>query len=185
MSAYDHGRYGHLREELGLIERAMAQDCPILGVCLGSQLLAAALGGEVAKHSRKEIGWHPIRMSTDAASDALFAETPTEFTALHWHGDIFIPPAGAVSLASSALTRHQAFRYGRSAYGILFHLEVTQASIEGMLETFADEVKAEGLRQETIRQDASMHLPDLSRIGSQVFDRWVRLIEPSLSTAGR
>jgi len=107
-----------------------------------------------------------------AASDALFHGEPSSPTAFHWHGDIFDLPHGATLLASSALTAHQAFRYGKNAYGLLFHLEVTLPQINAMVETFADELQSAGLNGSAIKLNSHAHLPSLSRIGSTVFQRW-------------
>jgi GMP synthase (glutamine-hydrolysing) len=120
MGVYDAPRYPFLSAEMRLIEDALRRDKAVLGVCLGSQLLAAALGAQVVKGRQKEIGWHPVNLSPDAVSDPVWYQVAPSFMALHWHGDVFNLPAGAISLASSALTEYQAFRYGRSTYGFLF-----------------------------------------------------------------
>ena len=102
---------------------------PILGVCLGAQLLAAALGAKVTKNPQKEIGWYPLMREAGAESDPLwevFGQTETIF---QWHGDTFTLPKGAVQLASSPLCDQQAFRHGQHAYGIQGHLEMTEAMI--------------------------------------------------------
>jgi GMP synthase (glutamine-hydrolysing) len=103
----------------------------------------------------------------------LFNGVPKSFTAFHWHGDIFDLPRGATPLASSALTAHQAFRYGKNAYGLLFHLEVTLPQINDMAETFADELQAAGLNDAAIKLNAHTHIPLLREIGQRVFSRWV------------
>src|SRR4029453_12808101 len=132
-------QYPHLRHELRLIETALRHNVPILGICLGSQLLAATLGARVYPGQQKEIGWYPITLKDNASQDRLWHEIDCRFTALHWHGDVFDLPPGAVSLASSALTEHQAFRYGDRAYGLLFHLEVTPSQLQEMVQTFQGE----------------------------------------------
>lgn len=177
MSVYEQDRYSHIRDELRLIGTAVAANKPVLGVCLGSQLLAAALGGTVTSNRPKEIGWYEVRLTAAAASDALFAGLPQELVPFHWHGDIFSLPPGAVSLAASALTPHQAFRYGRSAYGLLFHMEVTQPAIRTMLDTFADEVRTEGIDAQSILRNAGGNLAKLDPVGSRVFDRWAGLLK--------
>src|SRR5579875_1426247 len=177
MGVYEQDRYPFLRDEMSLIECALRESKPILGVCLGSQLLAAALGAEVRKGRRKEIGWHPVACAASAHDDSLLQGLDPEFTAYHWHGDIFDAPKDAVSLASSRLTACQAFRYGENAYGFLFHMEIVPEILEGMLGTFADELKEEGLSPDAIRRQAETYLPTLQVIGKRVFERWVGLLD--------
>jgi GMP synthase (glutamine-hydrolysing) len=177
MGVYEQDRYPFLVEEMRLIERALAAAKPILGVCLGSQLLAATLGARVVKGPQKEIGWFPVTLTDAARADALFAGTPSSFIAYHWHGDVFDCPSGAVSLARSALTECQAFRYGTNAYGLLFHLEVTEPLIADMVRTFAGELREAGLSGEEILRQAERHVPDLRRIGQTVFRAWTRLLK--------
>ena len=125
VGVYEQDRYPFLRDEIYLIEQALTEKKAILGVCLGSQLLAAVLGAKVAKGKQKEIGWYPVTLSRAAMADPLWKGIESPFTAYHWHGDVFELPRGAEALASSALTPCQAFCYGDHAYGFLFHMEVT------------------------------------------------------------
>ena len=172
MGVYEQAKYPFLRDEMRLIESALTVGRPVLGVCLGSQLLAAVLGGEVKKGERKELGWHAVTLSELAAQDSLFAGVKPEFWPFHWHGDVFSLPGKAVALASSRQTPCQAFRYGQNAYGILFHLEVTQEQISQMLLDFADELLEEGGKASEIREQIPRHLPALLEIGRHVFGRW-------------
>jgi GMP synthase (glutamine-hydrolysing) len=177
MGVYEQERYPFLRLELRLIEQALKQEKPVLGICLGSQLLAAALGAEVKPGKRKEIGWHRLRLKKSAAVDPLWTGVPSSFTAYHWHGDVFALPHGAVSLASSGMTRHQAFRYGKNAYGFLFHMEVTEKIIEEMVRAFTGELRQANLKGAAILGGAKKHLPRLSEIGDTVFSRWAGLLQ--------
>ncbi|MHB1935599.1 MAG: type 1 glutamine amidotransferase [Acidobacteriaceae bacterium] len=176
MGVYEQERYPYLRDELRLIERAAIANKPVLGVCLGSQLLAYALGGAISKRDRKEIGWYPVRLTDEAVIDSLWAGVPREFTAFHWHGDVFSLPLGATPLASSALTEQQAFRYGAKAYGLLFHLEVTRPHIDGMVETFRQELEEAGIDAEAIVQQTSEYLLSLQAVGTLVFEHWTRML---------
>jgi GMP synthase (glutamine-hydrolysing) len=149
---------------------------PILGVCLGSQLLAAALGATVSTGRKKMIGWFPVELTPASDQDRLWSKQPSRFVAYHWHGDIFDLPKEAVRLASPEITPVQSFRFGDLAYGILFHLEVTEPHISKILNEFADEIQKEKLDPCGIRKQAEPFLPPLQQIGSTVFRRWVELV---------
>ena len=176
MGVYEQDRYPHLKDELRLIESALKAGKPILGVCLGSQLLAAALGAPVTRGARKEIGWYPVHLTQEASQDRLWSGAPREFMALHWHGDVFELPPGAVNLASSELTRNQAFRYDKYAYGLLFHLEMSEPMIEAMADAFGDELSAAGGEPARLAAESSVHCAKLEEIGITVFGQWARLV---------
>ena len=176
MGVYEYARYPFLRDEMRLIESALKLDKPVLGVCLGSQLLAAVLGAEVNKGERKELGWHAVTLSDSAAHDPLLHGVSTEFWPFHWHGDVFSLPQKAVGLASSRQTQHQAFRYGKNAYGILFHLEVTRGQVAQMLSDFAEELREAGGSASEISEQTARHLPALQGIASTVFGRWAEML---------
>jgi GMP synthase (glutamine-hydrolysing) len=172
MGVYEEDRYPFLRQELRLIEAALKESKPVLGVCLGSQLLAATLGARVSKGPGKEIGWHPVRLQPPAQDDRLFRGVPQSFVALHWHGDIFELPSGAVALAASDETAGQAFQYGDKAYGLLFHIETTPEIVAGMVRAFAAELEEAAVDGEKITADADRYRPGLENIAATVFGRW-------------
>ncbi len=177
MGVYEQERYPFLRQEMNLIEKALEEKLPVLGVCLGSQLLAASLGAEVKKGKGKEIGWHPVTLTENALADPLWTEADRSFVAYHWHGDVFDLPSDAVALASSAQTSCQAFCYGRNAYGFLFHMEVTEKIIAEMVMTFSDELREAQIDGREILEKARNYLPGLRKIGDNVFERWASLAE--------
>ena len=124
MGVYEAGRYPFLREEITAIGEAVRSGMPTVGVCLGSQLLAAALGAAVKPNlAGKEVGWGSVRKTPAALTDPILRSFRAEETVLHWHGDVFDLPEGAVALACSPMTPHQAFRWRSRAWGLLFHVE--------------------------------------------------------------
>jgi len=178
MGVYQTERYPWLRDEMRLIEAAMAQNLPVLGVCLGAQILAAALGAKVERNPNgKEIGWHEIRLSDSAKDDRLLRGTPSAMTPFHWHGDIFELPPGAVSLASSEKTPCQAFRHGDKAYGFQFHFEVTREGVAAMADAFAKELVRENIPEDRMIAQVAEFLPSLENISEQVFARWASPIQ--------
>jgi GMP synthase (glutamine-hydrolysing) len=123
MNVDDVNRYPFLFEEVRLLEKVLCEEKPVLGICLGAQLIAKALGSKVFPNKEKEVGWHPITPTEAAATDSVFQEVPDSLDVLHWHGDTFHLPEGAVHLARSARCENQAFRWKENTYGLQFHLE--------------------------------------------------------------
>lgn len=176
-TAYKLDRHPYLRDEIRLIENALAEGKPILGLCLGSQLLAAALGSNVRRALQREIGWYPVHLNESAGDDRLMRGLPPEFMAAHWHSDTFDLPAGATALASSEITENQAFRYGENAYGIQFHAEMTREILSALLAEFGEGLKRAGIDGDAIAAKAEVHLPKLETIGAQIFSRWAAPIQ--------
>jgi GMP synthase (glutamine-hydrolysing) len=176
-AVYQLDRYPYLRAELALIENALRAGRPVLGVCLGSQLLAAALGATVRRAAHREIGWYSVRLRPEARDDRLLRGLPDEFVACHWHSDIFDLPAGAVPLASSALTELQGFRYGGNAWGLLFHAEMTQRIVAALVGEFGEALGRVGIDGDEILAAAPRHLPALGKIAETIFGRWAAPIQ--------
>jgi GMP synthase (glutamine-hydrolysing) len=176
MAVYDRDRLPHLGDTIELCRAAVTGAKPVLGICLGSQLLAASLGAAVGKAPRKEIGWFGVTLLPEARGDALFDLLPRRFPAFHWHGDAFTLPEGAVPLASSAMTPLQAFRMGDRAWGIQFHLETDEQVLEAMLSGGAAELREAGADAGQIRTRAREEVPQLRERALAVFRRWMELV---------
>ncbi|MDA8157254.1 MAG: hypothetical protein M0Z52_12525 [Actinomycetota bacterium] len=157
MGVYEMNQYPHLVAGAKILEEFIKAGKPALGVCLGAQMLAHALGARVYPGGRKEIGWYEVQMTAEGAKDPVFGALKVNdkpvAQVFQWHGDTFDLPDGAVRLASSEIYQNQAFRFGNGVYALQFHIEVTPAMIrdwlkddkELMLETrkifsFSDEV---------------------------------------------
>jgi len=119
-----------LDAEIRLISQAIQTGIPVLGICLGSQLIAKALGARVYRNPEKEIGWFPIHFTEAAQNDPLFSGIPSPTTFFHWHGETFDLPSGAEWLAYSDRCKHQAYRYPGNVCGIQFHPEITPPMVE-------------------------------------------------------
>jgi GMP synthase (glutamine-hydrolysing) len=176
-TVYQLDRYPYLRDEMVLIESALKADKPILGVCLGSQLLAATLSAEVRRGEQREIGWFPVRLSEAAKDDPLMRGLPAEFVAAHWHSDVFDLPKDAINLAASMRTPVQAYRYGAKAYGLLFHAEMTREILSALVTEFGEGLKRVGIDGDAIVVEAEQHLPALAKIGDTIFGRWAAPIQ--------
>ena len=133
-------RYSWLRPERELLGHLIAVDAPVLGVCLGAQLLARSAGARVYAQRPKEIGVFEIELTHAGRLDPLLGLLEASPRVLQWHGDTFDLPAGAVHLARSARFEHQAFRLGRRVYGVQFHLESTPRMVAAMAGCFSEEL---------------------------------------------
>ena len=139
MNVYEEDRYSFLKEEDLFIKEAIQRGKSFLGICLGAQLIAKALGAKVFKAPVKEIGWYDVSLTRIGSIDPFFSRLPKTFSVFQWHGDTFEIPHSAILIATSSLVPHQAFRYGDNAYGLQFHLEVTQDIIREWMETYEEE----------------------------------------------
>jgi GMP synthase (glutamine-hydrolysing) len=179
MGVYESDRYSHLKDELRLIDLSLREGVPVLGVCLGAQLLAATLGARVYQGAQKEIGWFPVALKKEAIADPLFASAPGSFWGLHWHGDVFDLPSDAVSLARSELTEHQAYRFEKNAYGLLFHLEAGIDDVRAMAAAFEGELESDGIDGGALIATAREMDPDVNRIAESIFGGFARLAAES------
>lgn len=179
MSVYDTADHPHLADEMRLIERALEQELPVLGICLGAQLIAAALGARVYPSREKEIGWYDVSPAENAGGDPLVGHFRPSEKIFQWHGDTFDIPAGAVHLASSPLCANQAFRYGDNVYALQFHLEVDEPMIERWLHvpSMAREIAATGgkIDPAAIRRETPAHIDRLKDLSDRTFGDFIKL----------
>jgi GMP synthase (glutamine-hydrolysing) len=174
IGAYEENNYPWLTNELRLIERRLAAKKPILGVCLGAQLMARALGSKVYPNSAKEIGWSPLRLTLEGERSCLKDLAGCNYQVLHWHGDTFDLPSGAQCLASTAITKNQAFSYGETALGLQFHLEIDGADIERWLIGHAHEIAATpGVTNSRLRADSACYSAALATSGANCLAGWL------------
>jgi len=169
MNVYQEEIYPFLKMEDQFIREALAGGVPFLGICLGGQLLAKAVGGIVMLNAAKEIGWHRVTLNEMGVRDPLFAGLPESFTVFQWHSDTFRPPVQAVPLASSPLCQHQAFRLRGFAYALQFHLEVTAPMI-------GEWARAYELAEPRILAEAPAQCERLRPLSRQVFENFLRLL---------
>ncbi len=177
MNVDEVDRYPFLARDVQWIAEALALKLPILGICLGAQLLAKTLGARVYKNWIKEIGWHSIKLLPSAAEDPLFAQSGLR-TVFQWHGDTFDLPAGAVPLASGPNCENQAFRYGDRAFGVQFHIEMTAGMIEDWLTEAGNCRELAGLDYvdpQRIRKETPVELPRMQAMAAEVFGRFARM----------
>lgn len=174
IGAYEESLYPFLLDELRLIERRVAADKPILGICLGCQLMARALGAKVYPGKAKEIGWSPLTLTDAGRASPLAHLAGCDHRVLHWHGDTFELPAGVELLASTPLTAHQAFRRGANALALQFHVEVEPAQIERWLVGHACEIAGVGgLDVKALRADTARYGAALASCAAKVLDQWL------------
>ena len=167
----DVERYPWLADEIGAVARRLGRGAPTLGICLGAQIIAAASGAPVTPTGRVEIGYAPLTL-TAAGADSVLAglgETPV----LHWHGDQFAVPSGAVRLAETPGFPNQAFAAGPRVLGLQFHLEADHRRIESWLVGHAHELAARDIDSRGLRADAHTYGPELAARGTAVFSAWI------------
>ncbi|WP_138751299.1 type 1 glutamine amidotransferase [Paenibacillus sinopodophylli] len=141
MSVNDEKEHSWLKAEKEYLASAIRNGKPIIGICLGAQLLAETLGASVYPNEHKEIGWFPIRWFHDDKENSLFQAFPDEAVVFHWHGETFDLPAGAKLLASSIACKNQAFSYGDNVFGFQFHLEMREDNIRSIVEHCRDDLE--------------------------------------------
>jgi GMP synthase (glutamine-hydrolysing) len=174
IGVYETDDYPFLTGEIALIEHRLSRDLPTVGICLGSQLTARALGGRVFKGPVKEIGWGTVDLTEEGRASCLKALQRDDAVVLHWHGDTFDLPREATRLASNRNYENQAFAYGRNALALQFHLEADPRQLEEWYIGHAIELAAAQISIADLRAGARQHAKGLALRASDVFGSWLR-----------
>lgn len=179
MGVYEDDKYPFIRAEIKLMEEALKKRVPTLGICLGAQILARAAGASVYKSGKKEIGWYDVTLTEEADDDWLFLGFPEKFSAFHWHGDTFDVPKDSLLLASSEMFPNQVIKPGPAAYGIQFHLEVTEQMVREWVALNQDELEPlKGtIDAKAILDETPKRIEALNRMGSALASRFIRMAE--------
>lgn len=179
MSAASDDGFANRADEITLLREAVGLEVPILGVCLGAQLLALAVGGTVHAGHGLEVGWEPIELLPAAADDPILGGAPRRLTVLHWHGESYTLPADAVTLARSNIYEHQAFRFGANAWGFQFHLEVDTTAVASFAKAFADDAAHAKGGDTGLLEATPVALEALTGHRDRILDRFARLAVPA------
>jgi GMP synthase (glutamine-hydrolysing) len=175
IGVYETESYPFVAREIALLERRLSKDLPTLGICLGAQLMAKALGSRVYLGPIKEIGWGPIGLS-EAGNASCLKPLGNGAPVLHWHGDTFDLPAAATRLASNANYENQAFAYGINALALQFHLEAEPRRLEEWYVGHTAELAAAGVSVSELRAATSTLSQVLAPQADRVFTEWLRRI---------
>ncbi|MGP8231217.1 MAG: glutamine amidotransferase [Methylovirgula sp.] len=176
LGVYQTGEYPFLFDEIRLLEARLAANRPTLGICLGSQLIAAALGAKVAPAGHSEIGFSRLTLNVAGAESPL--RHLADVDVLHWHGDTFAVPEGGTLLASTPLCAHQAFSRGPNILALQFHPEPGAAELERWLIGYAGDLAHAKLDPRAFRKAAAAHCPPLQRAAARVLAEWLGGLKP-------
>ena len=157
-----------IRQEMDFVQKAIRNNIPVVGVCLGAQLLAKAIGSPVVPGQKFEIGMTPIGLTVEGEQDPVFGTMPKSFEVFQWHGEGFELPPDTVVLASSKDYSNQAFRLGDKAYGLLFHLEMENHGVEVLCRECSADVQRAGVPVETILETTKWQLPNLHQLADRL-----------------
>jgi GMP synthase (glutamine-hydrolysing) len=181
MGVYEADQYTHIKTEMKLIEEALKKDVPILGICLGAQILAHVLGSEVRKAPEKEMGWYDIDLTPAGEKSLLLSHFKKTEKIFQMHGDTFDIPKSCEHLAQSKICPAQAFSYGRKVYGLQFHLEVDEAMILRWLNHPRNQQDIDAsqgkVSVENMKADTVQFLPNSLSLSQQTFQKFISLFE--------
>lgn len=168
MAAYETDANPYLLKELGLIEQAIEEDIPTLGICLGSQLIARAAGGRVFPGDVREVGWGSVELTAAGNQDRLFTGLAQELPVFQLHGDTFDLPSGATVLAGNDNYPNQAFRIGGFVYGLQFHVEVTARLVREWADIYDEYISGAGIKREDLLADLDGKCSALESVARQI-----------------
>jgi GMP synthase (glutamine-hydrolysing) len=177
IGVYETDRFPFLLKEIALLERRLAKDRPTLGICLGAQLMAKALGSRVFPGLAKEIGWGRVELTEDGQASSLSPLAEQGAVVLHWHGDTFDLPDGAARLASNAAYQNQAFAYGGRGMGLQFHVEVDPQRLEEWYVGHVVELSAAGVSIPDLRTTTAAVASQSRAQAARIFNKWLQHIE--------
>jgi GMP synthase-like glutamine amidotransferase len=180
MNVYETDKYPFLKTEEDFLKSAIEKEIPILGICLGAQLLAKVCGSSVKKAKHKEIGWYKISLTDYGKNDKLFSGLADEIIVFQWHEDTFEIPKNALHLAKSKNCSNQAFRYGKNSYGIQFHIEVTSE----MIENWFLEYKEKNLDIKKILSQTQKLKDELQKEANLIYSNFLNIIKNRVSKNG-
>lgn len=176
VAAFDDEDYPFLGPETALIAARLENDLPTIGICLGAQLMARALGAEV-RPAITEIGWSSLTLTGAGEKSCLRHLGGPECAVLHWHGDMFELPDGAYLLASTEACPHQAFSWGKNSLALQFHPEVTVSGLESWFVGHAGEItRTDGISVHDLRSDSAKYCPDAAVRGKACFTEWLDFV---------
>lgn len=175
MSVYEDHIHPWISEEKKCISLAILRNKTVIGICLGAQLIASALGAKVYPNSRKEIGWFPVKLTPRARTMEALAQVPATFMAFHWHGDMFDIPSAAVHCCGSEACANQAFVYKKRVLGLQFHCESTEESIGALLENCAADItKGPSVQSAELLKSRMRFVTEANRVMETMLDGLLR-----------
>jgi GMP synthase-like glutamine amidotransferase len=179
MNVYEEDAYPFLKDESQILKRAFEKGLPIMGFCLGAQLMAKALNTRVTKGPKKEIGWYPVRLTKQGMTDPLLSSFPEESMVFQWHGDTFDLPKKAIRIFSSKDYPNQAMRFGEMHYGFQFHFEITGDMVREWIIKGRDEIEKMNVKnlEDTILKDTDRCLPKVHSLAKTYFNNYLKRIE--------
>lgn len=174
MGVYEADQYPFLNAEIRVLQGRLMAGKPLLGICLGSQLIAHAAGARVYPGAQKEIGYAPLTLTPIGQDSCLSGLADAGYNVLHWHGDTFDLPAGAERLCSTPVTANQGFSLGSNVLALQFHMEALPSDMEAWAAISAEYMASAGVRLEDVRKDAALYGQCAADAGARVFGQWLK-----------